>query len=613
MSVEAAQEPFDVRVFLDTLSHGPGVYRMLDAQERIIYVGKARDLRRRVGSYFQGRAADTKTMALRNAIARCEVTVTRTETEALLLENALIKEHRPRFNVLLRDDKSYPYIYLASEHDYPRLAFYRGPRKGEGRYFGPYPSAGAVRETLNQLQKLFRIRQCEDSFFANRTRPCLQYQIRRCTGPCVGLISREDYARDVADAQAFLQGRSNQVTEQLAERMETAAERLDFETAARLRDQIARLKRVEERQFVAASDERDIDVLGIAQSGGIACVTVLFIRGGRLLGSRSHFPRGVDEAAPAEILQAFIGQHYADREVPRSIIAGMPLEDSALLEAALGERAGHRVEIRERVRGERARWLEMARANADQALEARIASDTSQRAQREDLAAALGLAETPERMECFDVSHLGGSQTVASCVVFGPEGAQRNDYRRFNIDGVMPGDDYAALAQAVRRRYTRLKQGEGVLPDVLFIDGGRGQLSAVTEVLDEMQLDGLSVVAVAKGHARKAGRERLFLAGREEALILPANSRALHLVQQLRDEAHRFAITGQRARRSRSASTSQLESIPGLGPKRRRELLKAFGGLQGVARAGVDDLLRVHGISRQLAQRVYDHFHGERR
>ncbi len=609
---QGVEDTFDIRAFLETLSHGPGVYRMLDAEERIIYVGKARDLRRRVGSYFQGRAADAKTMALRKAIARCEVTVTRTETEALLLENALIKAHRPRFNVLLRDDKSYPYIYLATGHEYPRLAFYRGARRGEGRYFGPYPSAGAVRETLNQLQKLFRIRQCEDSFYANRSRPCLQYQIRRCTAPCVGLISREDYARDVADAQAFLEGRSNQVTERLAERMEAAAERLDFETAARLRDQIARLKRVEERQFVAASDARDVDVLGLSQSGGLACVAVLFIRGGRLLGSRSHFPRGAEDASPGDILQAFISQYYAEREAPRSIVAGRVIEDAALLESALGEQTGHRVEIRQRVRGERARWLEMARANAEQALEARIASDASLQAQREALAEALGLHDAPERLECFDVSHLGGTQTVASCVVFGTEGPRRTDYRRFNIEGVMPGDDYGALAQAVRRRYTRLKQGEGQLPDVLFIDGGRGQLGAVLEVLEDMQLDGLTIVAVAKGHARKPGRERLFLAGRNEPLILPGNSRALHLVQQLRDEAHRFAITGQRARRGRSASTSQLESIPGLGPKRRRELLKAFGGLQGVARAGVDDLVRVRGISRQLAQRVYDHFRGDR-
>ena len=611
MSEEAADEAFDPRSFLATLSQRPGVYRMLDARGAIIYVGKARDLKKRVGTYFQGRAADGKTMALKSAIARCEVTVTRTETEALLLENELIKEHRPRFNILLRDDKSYPYIRLSTQSEFPRLSFYRGARRNDGHYFGPYPSAGAVRETLNQLQKLFRIRQCDDSFFANRTRPCLQYQIQRCTAPCVGLISRQEYARDVADAQAFLEGRSSRLGEQLAARMEAAAERLDFEAAAQIRDQLARIKRIEERQFVAGRDAGDVDVLGVAQQGGRACIAVLYIRAGRLLGSRSFFPRGTDEASEAEILEAFISQYYMHREVPASIVAGLPLGDVDMLEAALAQRAGHRVEIRQRVRSERARWLEMARMNAAQALEAQLTSNASMREQREDLAASLGLEEPPARLECFDVSHLGGTQTVASCVVFGPEGPARAEYRRFNIEGVVQGDDYAALAQAVRRRYTRLKQGEAQLPDILFIDGGRGQLGAVMHVLGEMQLDGLTVVGVAKGHARKAGRERLFLAGQQEALILPSNSRALHLVQQIRDEAHRFALTGQRARRSRSAGTSSLESISGLGPKRRRELLKAFGGLQGVVRAGVEDLVKVQGISRSLAQRVYEHFHSD--
>jgi excinuclease ABC subunit C len=550
-------------------------------------------------------------MALKSMIARCEVTVTGTETEALLLEHELIKQHRPRFNILLRDDKSYPYIHLSTQQEFPRLAFYRGARRGEGLYFGPFPSAGAVRETLNQLQKVFRIRQCDDSFFANRTRPCLQYQIRRCTAPCVGLVSRQDYARDVADAREFLEGRSSRLTENLGERMEAAAERLDFEAAAHFRDQIARIKRIEERQFVAARDAADADVLGLAREGGVVAIAVLFIRAGRLLGSRSFFPRGAEEAADAETLEAFIGQYYLTREVPRSIIAGITLPDAGLLEQALGERAGRRIEIRQQVRAERARWLQMARANASQALQARLTSNTSVREQREALGEALGLDEAPERMECFDVSHLGGSQTVASCVVFGSEGAVRSDYRRFNIEGVMPGDDYAALAQAVRRRYTRLKEGQAPLPDVLFIDGGRGQLAAALQVLGELQLDDLCVVGVAKGHDRKAGRERLFLAGREQPLILPAHSRALHLVQQIRDEAHRFAITGQRARRSRTLGTSSLETIPGLGPKRRRELLKAFGGLQGVARAGVPDLLKVKGISRSLAQRIYEHFHAE--
>ncbi len=603
---------FDPQAFLATLTHRPGVYRMYDADDALLYVGKARDLRNRVGTYFQGRATDAKTMALKARIARCEVTVTHTETEALLLENELIKAHRPRFNILLRDDKSYPYIHLSTQHEFPRLSFYRGPRRGPGQYFGPYPSAGAVRETLNQLQKLFRIRQCDDTFFANRSRPCLQYQIRRCTAPCVGLIGRRDYARDVEDARAFLEGRSTQVVNALAERMEHAAEALDFESAARFRDQIGRLKRIEERQAVAGPDGVETDVLGLAADGGQSCIAVLFIRGGRVLGSRSFFPRAGEAASAAETLEAFVGQYYVRRDVPRLIVTGEPLPEGELLAAALSERAGHRVEIRGRVRGERARWHELAVTNAKLALDARQSTNATVERQLEALASALDLPEAPARIECFDISHLGGTETVASCVVYGPEGAIKADYRRFNIEGVVPGDDYGAMVQAVRRRYTRLKRGEAALPDVLLIDGGRGQIGAVAGVLEEMQIEGPLIVGVAKGEGRRPGQKRLYVAGQETPVRLPGASPALHLVQQVRDEAHRFALTGQRARRARKAGRSSLEDIPGLGPKRRRELLRQFGGLQGVARAGVEDLARVHGISRRLAERIYVHFHGER-
>lgn len=603
-------QSFDSRSFVRSLTQRPGVYRMRDADGAVLYVGKARNLRKRVGSYFMRAATDAKTAALLRQTADVEVTVTGTEAEALLLEYNLIKSHKPRFNVVLRDDKSYPYIRVSTTHDFPRLSFYRGSRKQPGRYFGPYPGARAVRETLSQLQRLFMLRQCDDAFFRNRSRPCLQYQIERCSAPCVGYIGKEDYARDVRDAIHFLEGRNREVTASFVQRMESAASNLDYERAARYRDHIANLNKVVARQFTGRRKGGDADVVAAAVDGGVHCVAVMFVRAGRHLGSRNFFPRARDASA-RDLLCAFLPQYYLEREAPAEIITSEPVEDVELLDATLTERAGHKVRIRHRVRGERARWLDMAHANAREALAMRLASHSSLAAQREGLRELLGLDETPERIECFDVSHTGGESAVASCVVFGPEGPVRSAYRRFNIAGIAAGDDYAALDQVLTRRYTRIKRGEAPLPDVLLIDGGPGQVKQAAKVLEELQVEGVAIAGVAKGSARRPGQERLFLAGRNRPLILPASSGTLHLIQQIRDEAHRFAITGHRQRRGRQRQVSVLEQVPGLGPARRRALLRQFGGLQGVSRAGVDDLASVKGISRKLAETVYDTFHSQ--
>lgn len=601
---------FDPGTVLPHLTHRPGVYCMLDGHGKVIYVGKARDLRKRVGSYFSGRAQDGKTIAMLKAVANIEVTVTRTEIEALMLEYNMIKRHRPRFNVVLRDDKSYPYILFSTDHPFPRLSFYRGPRVKNGRLFGPYPSAGSVRETLNQLQKLFQLRQCDDSYFENRSRPCLQHQIGRCTAPCVGLISPEDYARDLEHAVLFLQGDADAVTEKLAARMEQASTALDFERAAQYRDQLVKLKNVQSQQLMARSTG-DFDVVALAAAGGVYCSAVMFFRGGRSLGSRNYFPKIAKGAEEDEIIRAFLLQYYCGREAPREILVNRPVPEADTIAAMLSEQAGHRVRIRWRLRGDRARWVEMAHTNARHGAELRYQTSASLQAQLEALAEALDLDEVPARLECFDISHTGGESTVASCVVFGPEGPLKSDYRRFNIEGVTPGDDYGALTQALTRRYARVKQGEVPLPDVLFIDGGRGQLAQAVGVLNELSIGGMRLVGVAKGEGRKPGRESLFLAEREEPLRLPASSPALHLIQQIRDEAHRFAITGHRARRQKRVTRSPLEEIAGLGPKRRRDLLRQFGGLQGIARAGIDDLERVKGISRELAAAIYERFHAD--
>jgi excinuclease ABC subunit C len=600
----------DPRAIAVRLPTRPGVYRMLDATGKVIYVGKAGNLRRRVSSYFSKRHDSPKVARMVAQIADIEITVTASEGEALILENSLIKSLRPRYNIMLRDDKSYPYIYLSKGEPFPRLAFHRGARKGPGRYFGPYPSAGAVRDSLALMQRIFPLRQCEDAVFRARTRPCLQYQIKRCTGPCVGLVTPDEYADDVRHAELFLEGRNAQVIEELAAQMSQAAATLDYERAARLRDQIGALRRAHEQQGIEGV-EADIDVIACASKDGVACVELLFIRGGRSVGTRSYFPRLADDAEPDSVLAAFLPQHYLDGEVPDEIVLSHVVPDQALIEAALSDTSGHKVRVTAAVRGDRAKWLRLARTNASLTLARRLASSASVRERYEALQDALGLDSLPQRLECFDISHTRGEAPVASCVVFDENGPAKADYRRFNIEGVTGGDDYAAMAQAVERRYTRLQKGEGAFPDVLLIDGGPGQLARVQAVLEELQVSGLAVLAVGKGETRRPGAETLLLMGRDQPVLLAPDSPALHLIQHIRDEAHRFAIAGHRGRRQKARNTSPLEHIPQLGPKRRRLLLTRFGGLQELRRAGVDDLAQVPGISHTLAQTVYDALHGE--
>jgi excinuclease ABC subunit C len=602
---------FEVKPFLRSLTHRPGVYLMLNAKHKVIYVGKARDLKKRVSSYFHRTQEAAKTAAMMAQVARVEVTVANTEAEALILEYSLIKRHKPRYNVLLRDDKSYPYIYASTDSRFPRLKFHRGPRRGKGRYFGPYPSTRAVRTTLKELEKLFLIRNCTDGFFSNRTRPCLQYQIKRCTAPCVDLISEQQYHQDIDAAIQFLDGKNKTVVDTFVGRMEQAAAAQDYEQAARFRDQISRLKEIEARQLVKRSDNKDLDILGFASNGAIHCVTIMFMRNGSLIGSRDHFPRLPGETDRQKILNAFVAQYYLGRDAPAEIIIELDIDDAELLQHTLTERVGHKVVIRSRVRGDRARWLQMARTNAEQGLTLKAASNATIRRQFAALAETLGLEDSPRRLECFDVSHTSGEATVASCVVFNTAGPMKSDYRRFNLSPAAAGDDYGAMRDALRRRYERVKKGEVPMPDVLFVDGGKGQLAEAMTVLAELELDWLTVVAVAKGRARRPGAERLFRPGSDKPLELPADSQALLLIQQIRDEAHRFAITGHRQRRAKTRTTSRLEQIPGLGPKKRRELLRQFGGLQGVMGAGVDDLVQVRGISRALAETIYNDLHLE--
>ncbi len=600
---------FDHKAFTAALPRRPGVYRMFGAGRELLYVGKARSLRDRVSTYFAASNVNPKVQALVQQIADIEVTVTNSETEALLLEYNLIKAHKPRFNVVLRDDKSFPYVQLCLDHDFPRLAFYRGSRSAPGRYFGPFPSAWAVRDTLNQLQKLFRIRNCRDGFFANRSRPCLQHQIGRCSAPCVGLITREAYAQDIESAVKVLEGRSDEVNATLQARMEAAAARLEFERAAQIRDQLAALKNIQAQQIVTAEGERDVDVFAIVGEPGEYAISVMLVRGGRNLGTTSYFPRAA-LAEPQEALSSFMMQYYASQEAPPEVLVGRKLEDTESLTQALTARAAsHAVRVRCPSRGLGARWAELTQENAAQALRMRLAQKQGLEEMLAALAAELELPEAPQRIECFDISHTGGEGTVASCVVFGPEGPLKKEYRRFNISGVTPGDDYGALRQALERRYTRVRAGEIPAPDLLLIDGGLGQIAAVHAALAELGFDEVTLVGVAKGPDRRPGQERLFVYGAAAPRIPEAHSPASRLIQRIRDEAHRFAITGHRRRRARRYNESVLEAVPGLGPAKRRALLTHFGGLQGVMRAGVADLTEVAGIGASLARTLYDHLH----
>ncbi|MBE0440348.1 MAG: excinuclease ABC subunit UvrC [Gammaproteobacteria bacterium] len=600
---------FDSSAFLKSLTQLPGVYQMIDSGNTVIYVGKAKNLKNRVSSYFRKTGLTSKTRVMVAQINRIDISVTHTENEALILENNLIKEFMPRYNILLRDDKTYPYLFI-SGHKFPRLSLHRGSKRKVGKYFGPYPSAGAVRESLNLLQKLFPVRQCDDTYYQNRSRPCLQYQIKRCTAPCVGLISEQDYQKDIQHTILFLEGKNQQVMDELSEQMQQASAALDFEKAALIRDKIISLRRVQERQYVS-SEHGDLDVLAVKIADGIAVVEVCFIRGGRNLGNKSYFPKGSADSTPEELLSAFIPQYYLGKDVPVEILLSHKPDDLELLQDVLKTESQHRVLLRCPQRGTSVRWMKMAMTNADISLAQRLSSRSNLLQRFELLQQALNLDEMPKRLECFDISHSSGERTVASCVVFGLEGAIKTDYRKFNIEGITPGDDYAAMNQALTRRFTRLQKGEGKRPDLLLIDGGKGQIKEAVSVLTELQLD-IDILGIAKGPERRPGEETLFLVGREGEVNLPADSPALHLLQQVRDEAHRFAITGHRQRRAKARKTSALEDIPGMGPKRRQKLLQQFGGLQEVKRAGVENLAQVDGISEALAQKIYDLFHGEK-
>lgn len=604
---------FDASAFLKAVTGKPGVYRMFDADGELLYVGKANNLRKRLSSYFRRTGLSPKTAALVARIGHIDTTVTANETEALLLEQSLIKTSRPPYNILLRDDKSYPYVYLSSQDAYPRLGLHRGAKKAGGRYFGPYPSAGAIRESLSLLQKTFKVRQCEDSYFRNRLRPCLQYQIKRCKAPCVGFVSEEEYAEDVRHSVMFLEGRSSALTDELTRAMEGAAQSLEFERAAELRDQIGQLRRVQDQQNID-TEHGNVDVVAAAVMPGGACVHVIMVRQGRVLGSRNHFPRVPIEQTPGEVLAAFLPQYYlggAERELPGEIIVNAVHDDLPVIADALAQARGLAVSFSHKVRGTRSRWQSMAVINAEQALASMLSNRQNIQARFEALQEALGLDEMPTRLECYDVSHTSGESTVASCVVFGPEGPLKSDYRRYNIEGVTAGDDYAAMHQVLLRRFTRLKEGEGKMPDILLVDGGKGQMKMAREVLQELAIHDLTLLGIAKGVTRKAGLETLYLNDPHNELVLAGHSPALHLIQHIRDEAHRFAITGHRQRRSKTRSTSPLEGIPGVGPTRRRELLKHFAGLQELMRSSEAEIAKVPGISKKLAEQIYTALHSD--
>ena len=606
--MDTSTSNFDAKVFLKHLTPQPGVYRMLDKTGDVLYVGKAKNLKKRVASYFNRSNTSLRIQSMIGLVCDVEVTVTNTEAEALLLENNLIKQYRPKYNILLRDDKSYPYIFL-SKHEFPNLSFYRGSKKKKGEYFGPYASVGAVRETLNLLQKTFKVRQCTESFFKNRSRPCLQYQIERCTAPCVNLISADNYAKDVDYARKFLQGKSDQVINHLIEEMEHASVNLEFEYAAKIRDQIDALRQVSQQQYVSDLSG-DCDIITCRISDNLACVQVFQVRNKMNLGNKSYFPKTPHQYEKAELLNAFIGQYYLDRKPPEEVITSILPLDHQVLEEMLSNQRTSKVKITASVRGKRARWLEFANKNTNASFEAKLASRAGMEKRYQALEQTFNLKQSIQRMECFDISHTQGERTVASCVVFDREGALKSDYRKFNIVDITPGDDYAAMHQALTRRYKRLQKGEAKLPDILFIDGGKGQLTQAGEVLAELKVTDVLVVGIAKGEERRPGMEQLFILGDKQPVNLADDSLALHLIQQIRDEAHRFAITGHRARRNKARTVSPLEGIAGLGPKRRQNLLKYFGGLRGISRASEQELVKVPGISKQLAQSILEVLQG---
>lgn len=601
---------FDSAAFLKNLTSQPGVYRMYNSQEEVIYVGKAKNLKKRVSSYFRTNLDNAKTRSLVSQITNMDVTVVNSETEAFLLENNFIKKYKPRYNVVMRDDKSYPFIFL-SDHEHPRLSFHRGPQKKKGEYFGPYPSAWSVRESLRSMQRIFPVRQCEDSYYRARSRPCLQYQMQRCSAPCVeGYVSDEEYKEQVNFARLFLKGKNQQVIGGLVDKMEKASEALNFEAAARYRDQINALRKVQERQWVAGTQD-EMDVFGFAFKGNMACIQVMFIREGQLLGSKAYFPKVPNTADEQEVFESFFLQFYlaGNKVIPKQIVLSNTLSDEDAIADVLASEAGHKVHFFKGAREEKRKYLQLAQSNAETALDAQYSQQKSVFARYLDLEAALEVDAPIQRMECFDISHTSGQQTVASCVVFNREGPLKSDYRRYNIEGITPGDDYAAMAQALKRRYKSVKEVQKI-PDLLLIDGGKGQLAQAEAFFEDWPHDKKPMLlGVAKGTTRKPGLETLILAGSHQVLPMDSHSPGLHLIQHIRDESHRFAITGHRNRRQKVKTTSSLESIPGIGAKRRQTLLKFMGGLQGLKKASKGEIASVPGISPELADTIYDHLH----
>ncbi|MDF3054771.1 MAG: Excinuclease subunit [Gammaproteobacteria bacterium] len=610
----STQMPFDSKTFLNSLTTRPGIYQMLDDKAQVLYIGKARNLKNRVSSYFRAQPKDQKTQALMLQVRDISITITQTENEALLLESDLIKKFKPRYNILLKDDKSYPYLFLSTHARFPRLSFHRGTPREKGEYFGPFPNAGAVHQSLDLLQKLFKIRQCDDNFFKNRTRPCLQYQIKRCTAPCVGYIDEEKYGENILHTLLFLKGKNDEVIKLLTNKMEIAAEQLFFEEAARYRDQIIQLRKIQQNQYIVGK-KGDIDVLAIAQKDACACIDILYIRNGRLMGNKSFFPKIPRDVNETDILTEFLPQYYLNKNRhyshPKKILINHTLPDQDWIENALSENIGYKISLSHPKKGQPLIWLNLASVNARHTLASHLSSRMNYEKRLSALQTAFKLPELPERLECFDISHTMGEATVASCVVFGKEGPIRSDYRRFNITNITPGDDYAAMNQVLTRRYARLKEKGAALPDILVIDGGKGQLGQARKVLKELQVDPITLLGVAKGQGRKPGLEKLFLSDDTTPIKLPEDSPVLHLIQQIRDEAHRFAIMGHRQQRAKARITSQLEDIPSIGPKRRKQLLQHFGGLQGVKNASIEDLAKVEGMQSELAKRLYDALHGE--
>ena len=618
-SSDSSKPAFDAKAFLKKVATGPGVYRMFGADEAILYVGKAKNLKNRLSSYFLKQGLSLKTQALVGRIARIELTLTHSETEALILEQNQIKSLKPPYNILLRDDKSYPYIYLATDKPFPSLKLKRVRNKGKtGRYFGPFPSAQSVRESLNLLEKIFKVRQCEESFYRNRSRPCLQHQINRCKAPCVGLVSQEEYQLDVDHVVMFLQGRNPELLRDLMEQMEQYAENLEFEKAAELRDQIGHLRHVQESQ-AAESGRLDIDVIAMAEGPGSVAFSMLYVRNGRILGHKNYFPKLPLELSSKERLSAFVEQYYVgqsqNRDLPKEVVVPQALDNADVILDALGSLGFSGIRFASRVKAVRAQWQKLAQTNADSALKNHLENRENVFHRMDALAKLLDLEERPKRMECFDISHSSGEKTVASCVVFNDQGPLKSDYRLFNINDIQAGDDYAAMRQVLTRRYRNLKEESDKRPDIVFIDGGKGQLGLAVEVFNTLNLRDIRLVGIAKGVTRKPGMETLLIPreeeGEYESIACASDNPGLHLIQQIRDESHRFAITGHRNRRDKARKQSLLEQIEGVGPKRRKELLKYFGSVQGIKQASIDEIAKVSGISAQMAEHIYLSLHGE--